>query len=143
MSLITRIKADALAARKMRATLAASTLTTLLGELETFGKNAGREPTDADVVTFVKKTIKNLDEMLHLTSETSEAYGTAFREKELLEAYLPKQLTETELRSTIENIIAAGDGKTVGDVMKALKTNFNGQYDGALASSILRARFGK
>lgn len=143
MSLLTRLKADALAARKMRATLAATTLTTLLGELETFGKNAGRTPTDADVVAFVKKTVKNLDEMLRLAAETSEAYGTAFREKELLEAYLPKQLSETELRAVIENIIASGDGATVGDVMKFLKIHFNGCYDGALASSILKARFNK
>lgn len=140
MSLITRLKTDALAARKMRATLAATSLTTLIGELETFAKNSGREPTDADVNAFIQKTLKGVNEVLRLAPETSEAYGTAFREKELLEGYLPKQMTADELNEVINALIAAGHN-SVGDVMKALKTKYNGQYDGALASAILKSRF--
>lgn len=143
MSLFQTIKADALEARKARSAGTAAALTTLIGELETFGKNAGREPTDADVVAFVKKTLKNIGETLGHLPSTDARFAELMNEMGLFEKYLPTQLTEDELRATIENIIAVGDGATVGDVMKVLKTNFNGQYDGALASTILKARFAR
>lgn len=142
MSLYLKIKTDALLARKSRDTAAATSLTTLIGELETFSKNAGREPTDADVVAFVQKTLKNVDEVLRLASMESSAYLTAVDERALFEQYLPKQLSRDELTSIIDAAIEAG-AASVGDVMKLLKTSYNGQYDGALASTILRARFAK
>ncbi len=147
MSLFQTLRTDALEARKARQAKTASTLTTLIGELETFGKNAGREPTDADVVAFVKKALKNVDETLKVLHENDDRQVDLVAELGILGRYLPQQLTEAELRQTIEDIIATialtGSQPMVGDVMKALKTNFNGQYDGALASSILKARFGR
>lgn len=142
MSLYITLKADALQARKQRDTATATSLTTLIGELETLAKNSGREPTDADVTAFVQKTLKNVDEVLRLASQESSAYLTAVEERKLFEKYLPKQLTTAELQSLIDSYVEAG-AKTVGDVMKLLKTNHNGQYDGATASTLLKARFAK
>ena len=143
MSLYLTIKTDALSARKRRDTATATSLTTLIGELETFSKNAGREPTDADVVAFVKKTVKNIDETLSVVGRTDGLVSDAMlAEKELFERYLPKQLSELELKEVIEGFIAAGT-TNVGDAMRLLKTQYNGQYDGALASTILKARFAK
>lgn len=143
MSLYLILKTDALAARRQRDTATATSLTTLIGELETFAKNAGREPTDADVVAFVQKTLKNVDEVLRLASQESSAYLTAVDERALFERYLPKQLTRAELELLISDIIEATGYTSVGDVMKVLKTSYGGQYDGAMASSILKARFAK
>ena len=142
MSLYITIKADALQARKQRDTATATSLTTLIGELETFAKNAGRELTDADVTAFVQKTLKNVDEVLRLASQESSSYLTAVDERKLFEKYLPQQLTTDELKSLIDDYVEAG-AKNVGDVMKLLKANYNGQYDGAAASTILKARFAK
>ena len=144
MSLLQTIKSDSLAARKSRNTAAATALTTLMGELETFGKNAGREVTDADVVAFIKKTIKNLDETIRVASAHGN-HTTAERlndELKLFEKYLPKQLSGDELEDLIDTLIAGGL-TSVGDVMKALKTNHNGTYDGGTASMILKQRFAK
>jgi hypothetical protein len=61
MSLIQTIKADQVQARKARSA-SASILTTLIGEAEMIGKNAGdRESTDEEVIAIIKKFIKNLD----------------------------------------------------------------------------------
>ena len=62
MSLIIEIKSAQLAARKARDSFTASSLTTLIGEAEMVGKNAGREVTDAEVVAVLKKFVKNIDE---------------------------------------------------------------------------------
>ncbi len=142
MSLYITIKADALQARKQRDAATATSLTTLIGELETFSKNAGREPTDADVVAFVQKTLKNVDEVLRLASQESSSYLTAVDERKLFEKYLPKQLTADELANIIDSYVEAGMN-TVGDVMRLLKTNHNGEYDGAVASALLKKRFAK
>lgn len=140
MSLYITVKADALQARKQRDTATATSLTTLIGELETFAKNAGREPTDADVVTFVQKTLKNVDEVLRLASMETSAYLTAVEERKLFEKYLPKQLSTDELQELIDSYIKAG-ATNVGSVMKLLKTNHNGQYDGSQAATILKEKF--
>lgn len=142
MSLLQTLKTDALEARKARHTTTATTLTTLIGELETFCKNAGREVTDADVVAFVKKTLKNVTETLSHLDKTDPRAIPFMTEAKLLEHYLPKQMTEDELRALIESFVQQGMS-TVGDVMKTLKVQYNGQYDGAMASALLKARFGK
>jgi uncharacterized protein YqeY len=145
MSLYQVIKADALEARRRRDTATATSLTTLIGELETFAKNVGHEPTDADVVAFVRKTLKGVDEVLRLASQESSSYLTAVDERALFESYLPKQLTSTELDAVIDGIIdrwAAGQ-PTVGDVMKVLKADYSGQYDGATASALLKQKLVK
>ena len=143
MSLLQLIKSDALEARKRRYTSTVTTLTTLIGELETYAKNTGHETTDADVVTFLKKTIKNIDETLKtLEFSGDNRVHKLLAEKDMLERYLPRQLNEAELKAVIEGFIAAGT-TSVGDAMKLLKTQYNGQYDGALASSILKTRFAK
>ena len=144
MSLIETIKAEYLTQRKARASWQVASLSTLIGEIETLAKGGKGELTDAVVVTVVKKFIKNIDETLKVIAPTAVAETALLRsERELFEKFMPQQLTEAELRAAIENIILAGDGATVGDVMKALKTNFGGMYDGALASTILKARFAK
>ena len=140
MTLIERIKADQLAARKERATAKAAFLGTLLGEIETLAKGGKGELTDAVVVTMVKKFIKNADEMLKVAPEGSEQRDIAHREKFVLEGFLPKQLNEAEIATLIESFVA--DGVTnVGDAMKRLKTDHAGTYDGAVASRLLKARF--
>lgn len=142
MTLLSRIKADQLEARKERATAKAAFLGTLLGEIETLAKAGKGELTDLVVVTVVKKFIKNADEMLKVAPEGSQQRDIAHREKFVLEGFLPKQLNEAELKFVIDELIAAGN-TNVGDVMKALKTDHGGYYDGAMASTILKARFAK
>ena len=59
MSLIAQIKSAQLQLRKDRATVHAAALSTLIGEAETIGKDAGnREVTDAELTALLKKFIK-------------------------------------------------------------------------------------
>ena len=132
MTLYQRLKDDALAARKARLGWRATALTTQIGELETAAKVSGHTPTDAEVVAAIKKTIKNLDEVLRVAPNDATRL-----EKDLFEFYLPKQLDEKALRDVISVIILTG-AKTMGDVMKALKTGYEGQYDGKLASTLIK-----
>lgn len=57
------------------------------------------------------------------------------KEIEILEYYLPKQLTDFELEEIINSLIK--DGSDKGAIMKYLKDNVAGQYDGKKAASII------
>ncbi len=136
MNLIAQIKEKQINARKS-GSKEASLLTTLLGEASAVGKNAGnRETTDAEVVAVVKKFIKNIDETISALSSRNQDSSAFVAEKKVLEEFLPKQLSEDELKK-----IAAGRS-SMPDFMKYLKEQFNGQYDGKLASSVAKTVFG-
>lgn len=145
--LIDTIKVVQLQARKSYCTRKALSLTTLIGEAEAVGKNNGnRAPTDAEVIAVLKKFIKNNRETFdavnktHDTLRVAEVSADLDEEVELYESFLPKQLSEAELGAIIDSLIVFGT-TNVGAVMKQLKADHAGLYDGAMASRILKGKF--
>lgn len=141
MSLLSNIKAAQLQARKNRDAIATNVLTTLVGEAEAVGKNAGnRESTDAEVVAVVKKFIKNMDETLALITQP-QAVADLQYERSIVSQYLPQQLTSDQLKGILESLtneLNAHTLREMGKIMKVLKERFDGQYDGALASTLIK-----
>ena len=142
MSLIQRIKAEQVSARKQKLTAVASVLTTLIGEAEMVGKNAGREVTDAEVQAVIRKFIKNNNETIQALGDNDPRTLEFMGENVTLERFLPKQLTTEELTAVIRNI---RDGLAsrlttvkMGDVMQVLKAKHDGLYDGKTASMIIK-----
>jgi len=142
MSLILQIKKDQLQARKNSQTVEATLLTTLLGEAIMIGKNAGnRETTDEEVVAVIKKFVKNNTELMGYAESESNSYLNARDENDLLSHYLPSQMTEEDIRTAVQTRIVTLDEispKLMGSVMKWLKYNYAGQYDGGLASKVVK-----
>jgi uncharacterized protein YqeY len=141
MSLITEIKSAQLTARKDRNGPMASLLTTLIGEAEMVGKNAGREVLDAEVVATIKKFIKNIDETIKALGVEDARAQAAQDERVVLEHFLPRQMDEQQLTEAVTAIKAelnAGQ-KDMGKVMGLLKTRHEGQYDGKMASTVVKA----
>jgi uncharacterized protein len=141
MSLLQQIKSAQLQARKDRATITANVLTTLIGEAEAIGKNAGnRETTDSEVVAIAKKFIKNIDETISLIKDPT-AHGDLLLERMAVEQFLPKQLTADDLKFVLvelTNELNAHTLREMGKVMKVLKERYDGQYDGATASTLIK-----
>ncbi|MBW3243340.1 GatB/YqeY domain-containing protein [Epibacterium sp. DP7N7-1] len=135
MSLLDKIRADALAARKAKAPEAGG-LVTLIGEVDTKTKSfsPARPMTDDEVVAVIKKFLKGIDETLALTA--SEPDPKTLAEKAALEGYLPKQMSEDELHAFAT--AKAAEGMNMGQIMGALKAERAGQYDGKLASGIVK-----
>lgn len=142
MLLIQQIKKDQLTARKNKQSVESTILTTLLGEACAVGKNNGnRESTDAEVVAVVKKFIKNNTDLMKLVDSESSVYFVARDENMFLSQYVPTQLAEDELRSLVQKRIITLDEITprlMGKIMAWLKENHDGQYDGKLASKVVR-----
>lgn len=96
----------------------------------------GKEATDADLVKLITKTIKELDE----EKESYEKAGRAeevkniLNQKSLIEKYLPKLMSEEE----IKKIISSLEDKSMPSVMKHFKMNYDGKVDMSLVSRIAR-----
>lgn len=133
--LLKKIKADQLAARIVKDGIKTALLTTLIGDAEMVGKNAGRETTDDEVVAVIKKFLKN---NLEFQKHVPEGDIGLFTEQTILESYLPQQLTEINLQMIIFKEFGDIELKSKkGVIMKFLKENYAGQYDGAVASKVI------
>ena len=141
MSLLETIKKDLIEARKAKNMLASAVLSTLYSEATMVGKNAGnRETADSEVVAKVKAFIKNIDETVKSLPEGHSQSTELGKEKELLQKYLPKQMSEEELKNSISEIGIAYEKsmKSMGKIMGELKTRYDGTYDGKIASALVK-----
>lgn len=67
--------------------------------------------------------------------------ATACAEREILEQYRPAQLNEQQLQHILHDMVQALQERTpkqMGVIMKRLKETYEGQYDGALASKLIK-----
>lgn len=130
--LLQQIKVDQLAARITKDSIKTALLTTLIGDAEMVGKNASRATTDDEVVAVIKKFLKNnLEFQKHVTNDNLTT------EQLILESYLPKQLTTDELIEIITNNFGDELKSKKGAIMKFLKENYAGLYDGATAAKVI------
>lgn len=132
--LIETIKSDSLQARKTKSQ-SSDLLITLYAEASKIGKDSGnRLPTDIETISVVKKFIEGVKETFkHGGSKEKHDF-----ELSVLETYLPTQLTYDELHSIISSFIEEASPSNMGIVMSFLKSNYTGQYDGAVASKIVK-----
>lgn len=138
MSLLQKLKNDQLSLRKLKNSKDALILTTLIGEASIIGKNNGnRESTDSEVIAVIKKFIKNIEETLKIVPD----HEKSLYEKDILTKYLPEQLTNIELEDIVLKLKTENNFK-MGDIMKYLKENFEGRYDGKNASQLIKKILG-
>ena len=139
--MLSLIKTDCLQARKDKNKLKSNLLITLIGEIEMIGKNELRTVTDADCLSKVKAFRKNLTEMIELCKDTTKRADIC-NEFNMLTRYMPAQMTEPELREKIAAIISVKgfiEMKCMGQVMGLLKEDYDGQYDGKVASLMVKS----
>ena len=94
------------------------------------------ELTDQETISVIKKVSKQLDEEIesNVKVNRAEKANELTYQKNLIQAYLPKQLSETE----IKDILATLEDKSIPSVMKYFKTNYNGLVDMSLVSKLAR-----
>lgn len=135
--MINKIRKDSLQARKNKDKEVAKILTTLLSEIDMRGKNEGnRETTEKEAQEIISKFVKNINEVLKNENDT-EKQDIIKKEKLLYESYLPQQLSSSELVNIVKNCIN-NDGLDMGGIMKFLKKNYMGEYNGREAAAIIK-----
>ena len=140
MTIVDTIEMDLLTARKNKDTNKKDILSTLLGEVKMVGKNARNgETTDDEAAKVVQKFLKGAEEMLTY-AEDETAHSEVMSEICVYQKYLPKQMTEEELRKILLSWKETNypDTSNIGGYMQALKRCYDGQYNGKMASAILK-----
>ena len=146
MSLLATIKADLLQARKDKNQSVRGVLTTLLGEATAVGKNDGnRDTTDTEVLAIIKSFIKKLNETIAHANERGVDVTPFENERDVLERYMPQQITEDQLITEVtdyinglRDIMDQVSLKQMGAVMAHLTTKFPDQFDKKRASQYIR-----
>ena len=109
-------------------------LTLLYAELETIAKRNSKDvlqTADVDVVSAIKKLVKSNNEVISLSGEV--ASRKFVMENVVLQAYLPKELSEDEVRNILENSVFG----SVKEGLAALDIVAKGQYDKARAVKLI------
>ena len=103
------------------------------------------KPKDAEVIRYLKNAIKTADNGIELAKKQDTDSSVAFvlktmEEVLLLESFLPRQLTDEELRVAITHAVGDSEltgGKLMGYVMSELKRQYEGLFDASKVKGLL------
>lgn len=141
---LSSIEIDLQAAMKQRNSVAVDTLRGLKTRLENERISTGKDLDEPTVLKVIASEVKR-------RKEAAQAFTTGGRpemaQKEqdeaiLLAAYLPAQLSESDIVAKVDELITANSWtqKDFGQAMGKLKAEFGNSADGATISKILKEK---
>ena len=135
---------DAMKARDERRVSTLRLVNSTLKNADIEARGQGKGPLgDDEVLTVLAKMIKQRQESVELYEKGNRA-ELAQQERDeiaIITAYLPKQLSEGEVRAAVERAIAetgAASMKDMGKVIAALKSRHAGQMDFGKVSPLVK-----
>jgi len=108
-------------------------------------RGSGKPPlSDADLLAVLQKMIKQRQEAVELYDKGGRAELAAQEREEIavISAYLPKQMSEDEVKKAIADAIGetgAAGMKDMGKVIAVLRAKYAGQMDFGKASGLVKA----
>jgi hypothetical protein len=141
--MLSRLEGDLKSAMKAGEKRRVATLRLLLSALKNERIQAQRELTDEEVEAAIRRAVKQRREAIEQYERGGRRDLVEAETEELgiLQAYLPEELTETQIEEAVRTIAAEkgfSSAKDVGLAMKELMTRFRGRVDGKRAQEIAR-----
>jgi len=120
-----------------------STLRLLLTEVKNDAIERRGEVDEKGFAVLVRRAVKQRNDAAEQYRKGGREELAAKEEREavILEEYLPRQASETEIRAALEEIVAAEEltgPAAMGPLMKAAMARFGAAADGALVSRLAR-----
>ena len=96
---------------------------------------------ESDLVAIVRKEAKKRNDIIEFATKGNrpEIAADAEAEKEILESFLPRQLSAEELVAVVRELSAELGSSEIGPIMAALRERYAGRFDGKEASAAVRA----
>lgn len=118
-------------------------LISAIGYYEIQKGGAGYEASDEDVTTVIQKEAKQRKDSIEQfqKAQRQDLADKEIKELAILQAYLPQQMSEEEIKTLVQEAIAQTGAKTpqdMGKVMGALMPKTKGKADGSLVSKIVK-----
>jgi uncharacterized protein YqeY len=110
-------------------------------------RGAGKTLSEADLLAVLQKMIKQRQESKELYEKGGrpELAQQEAEEIAIIQSYLPKQMSEDEMKAAIDAAIAetgAAGMKDMGKVIGLLRGKYAGQMDFGKASALVKSRLG-
>ena len=118
-----------------------------LGYYEIEKGGAGYEATDEDVETVLQKQAKQRRDSIEQfkAGGRDELAEKETKELELIQSYLPQQMSEEEVKKLVDEAVLTTDATSasdIGKVMGALMPKVKGKADGSLVSRLVKEKLG-
>jgi uncharacterized protein YqeY len=145
MTLKARITEDMKTAMRAKEALRLTTIRMLLAAIKQREVDERIELTDVDVVAIIDKMIKQRRESIvqYEAGKRPELAAAESAEIDLLQAYMPTQLSEAEIDALVDAALAASGGggmSAMGKIMAGLKTQLAGRADIGKVSAKVKAK---
>ncbi|HIG08156.1 MAG TPA: GatB/YqeY domain-containing protein [Alphaproteobacteria bacterium] len=145
-----KFKNDLINAMKAKDTIKVSTLRLILAaikdrDLESRGKGAGDIISDSTILEILAKMVKQRTETVKIYENAGRKELADIEKKEIniINDFMPKMLTKTEVEKVIEEAIKFIDAKSLrdlGKVISKIKEDYSGRCDFADVSQMIRKR---
>lgn len=138
-----QLMSDLKEAMKAKDTVRKATITMLRSQIKQFEVDNRADVSEEQIIDIIAKQVKQKNAAIEEfeKAERSDLVDEAKREIEVLMAYLPKQLTEEEIRAIVAQTVSevgATSQKDMGKVMGALAPKTKGKADNKLVSQVVR-----
>ena len=136
---------DAMRAKNERALSTLRMVNSTIKNADIEARGQGKPPlSDGDLLGVLQKMIKQRQESVELYDKGGRAELAAQEREEIaiISGYLPKQMSEGDVKAAIAATIAesgANGIKDMGKVIGALKAKYAGQMDFGKASALVKA----
>ena len=136
---------DAMKAKEERKLSTLRMVNSTIKNADIAARGEGKPPLgDAEILAVLQKMIKQRQESVELYEKGGRAELAAQEREEIavISAYLPKQMSDEEIKAAIAAAIketGAAGMKDMGKVVGALKAKFAGQMDFGKASGLVKA----
>ena len=136
---------EAMKAKNERAVSTLRMVNSTLKNADIEARTTGKALGEAEVLGVLQKMIKQRRESVELYKKGGRDDLVRQEEEEIaiIEAYLPKQLSESDMAAAIDAAVAetgAAGMKDMGKVIGSLRGKYAGQMDMAKASAMVKAR---
>ncbi len=144
MSLLEKISTDIMAAMKAREMEKLEALRGIKSALLLANTSAGgKEVTAEDELKILQKLVKQRKESAEIfkSQNRMDLYEVEINQANVIETYLPEQISEEEIKKIIQDIIAqtgAGGIKDMGKVMGMATKQLAGKADNSTVSRIVK-----
>lgn len=106
---------------------------------------AGYEALDEDILSVIQKEVKQRKDSIEefKKGNRQDLIDRELKELEILKTYLPKQLSEDEVKKLVQEAISQSGAKTIADmgkVMKIIIPQTKGKADGSIVSKIVKEK---
>ncbi len=139
-----KLQQDLKDAMKTKDVFKRETIRFLMSALKQVEVDERRELSDEDIFKIIQKSVKQREDAAkqYRQADRPDLYEKEEKEAELLKSYLPRQLSEEELKAVVEEVITdtgSSGMKDMGRVIKEVMVKVGVAADGKSVSAVVKS----